>query len=339
MNRSILIVTNKNDIHADVVAAFLQRLGHVPQFLYSSDIPHNGSVRYRLNNGDPSSVLESAAGLVDLRAIGAVWWRKPDLFSVDSRLTENENLFARNEGAATLTGMFASLALDPSVYWMNHPWRNQAANHKIAQLSQAAQLGMRVPETLVTTDPDDVIRFQEECGPIIYKTLAFGALGDIPRGPVDVPYLRPAEHGPWIMTTIVDPGGQNYLDSVRLAPCLFQELIPKDHELRVTVIGEQVFACAIYSQENEQTKVDWRHPGVEFPRKEARLPDGVRDFCLAMTKHYGLNYGALDFIVTPAGEYVFLELNPNGQWMFVQHWLPRIPLVQTMADTLVSHAA
>jgi hypothetical protein len=175
--------------------------------------------------------------------------------------------------------------------------------------------------------------------PDIYKTLAFGALGDIPRGPVDVPYLRPAEHGPWIMTTIVDPGGQNYLDSVRLAPCLFQELIPKDHELRVTVIGEQVFACAIYSQENEQTKVDWRHPGVEFPRKEARLPDGVRDFCLAMTKHYGLNYGALDFIVTPAGEYVFLELNPNGQWMFVQHWLPRIPLVQTMADTLVSHAA
>ena len=125
------------------------------------------------------------------------------------------------------------------------------------------------------------------------------------------------------------------LDTVRMVPCQFQELVPKCLELRVTVIGEELFTCEIHSQAHERTVLDWRHYDVSIPYKKGSLPGEIAEKCLTLTKSYGLNFSAIDLIVRPDGEYVFLEINPNGQWLFIQQQIPEMKMVEAMAALLI----
>lgn len=120
---------------------------------------------------------------------------------------------------------------------------------------------------------------------------------------------------------------------------MFQELVPKRIELRVTVISDQVFTAAVDSQADERTALDWRlQADADIPWMASDLPDDLRQLCLDMVADYGLTYGAFDFIVTPEGEHIFLELNPNGQWMFVQERVPELRMAQALVDTLIAHS-
>src|SRR5260221_5932211 len=117
------------------------------------------------------------------------------------------------------------------------------------------------------------------------------------------------------------------LDNVKLAPVIFQKYIPADVDLRITMIGEQIFPAAIHSQETEY-KVDFRMT-MEKARFEAvELPPKVVRMLRDLMKRLGLVYGAIDMRRTPKSEYVFLEINPAGQWLFVakRTW-------QTIGDT------
>ena len=100
-----------------------------------------------------------------------------------------------------------------------------------------------------------------------------------------------------------------------------QEYVEKEFELRVTVVGRKVFACKIDSQcmDEDKGKVDWRQ-GYDFGLKHEPfdLPASVEDFCRNYLHEMCLNFGCFDFIVTPQGEYVFLECNPNGQWLWIE---------------------
>jgi glutathione synthase/RimK-type ligase-like ATP-grasp enzyme len=139
-------------------------------------------------------------------------------------------------------------------------------------------------------------------------------------------------------TTLITDAELELLDSVRLVPCLFQEYVPKRLELRVTVIGDEVFAAEIHSQDHEQARVDWhgQYDGVSF--RKATLPAEVADRCLALARGYGLNYSAIDLVLTPDGRYVFLENNPNGQFRFVELLVPELELTAALAACLARGA-
>jgi glutathione synthase/RimK-type ligase-like ATP-grasp enzyme len=128
------------------------------------------------------------------------------------------------------------------------------------------------------------------------------------------------------------------LDSVRLAPCQFQEYIQKQSELRVTVIGDDVFAAEIHSQAHEKTSIDWRHYDVQIPYCKATLPSDMIERCLALTRSYNLNFSAMDLVLTPDGRYVFLENNPNGQFIFVENLVPELKMTAALAACLIRGA-
>ena len=111
--------------------------------------------------------------------------------------------------------------------------------------------------------------------------------------------------------------------------------MPKRTELRVTVIGDELFAAEILSQEHAETVVDWRRFDVPVTWRRAELPDSVAAQCLALTRGYGLNFGAVDLVSTPDGRYVFLEINPNGQFLFVQERVPELRMGQALAACLL----
>ena len=124
--------------------------------------------------------------------------------------------------------------------------------------------------------------------------------------------------------------------AIRYAPVIFQEAVAKKIELRVTVVGGKVMAAAIHSQQDSRRAGDWRHyPELDTARHYSvwQLPAEIEQRCLDVTAALGLCYGAIDLILTPEGEYVFLEINPHGQWEFIET-ATGLPISDAIADLL-----
>ncbi len=126
--------------------------------------------------------------------------------------------------------------------------------------------------------------------------------------------------------------------ALRSCPVIVQEQIPWRVELRVTVVGDQIFACEIHSQISNHARLDWRRYDTgATPHLVHELPGEIADRCVALTHRLGLRYGAVDLILTPDGRYVFLEINPNGQWLWIEN-LTGLPISQAVCDLLLEGA-
>ena len=125
-----------------------------------------------------------------------------------------------------------------------------------------------------------------------------------------------------------------YLASI-VAPLVIQEYVPKSLEVRATVVGSQVFAAAIHSQQSQRARHDWRHYDFDKTPHEAHtLPEGVSSLCIQLVQSLSLNFGAIDLVLTPDGRYVFLEINPSGQWLWIEE-LTDLPIGDAIADCLL----
>jgi glutathione synthase/RimK-type ligase-like ATP-grasp enzyme len=222
---------------------------------------------------------------------------------------------------------------------MSDPRRLEESSYKVEQMRRAASLGLRLPRTLVTNDPVRLRDFHADCaGEIVHKTLAAPLMGVDSGRVYALDEALPATV-PGLLTRRVTAEHLAQSDRVALMPSFFQELVAKRTELRVTVFEDQIFTAVLHSQDDERTAVDWRHHEVPFRYSSGVLPDDVARKCLALMRSYELTFGTFDFIVTPEGEHVFLEMNPNGQWMFVQQRLPELTMAQTLVDILLRNAA
>lgn len=328
----ILIVTRIDDPHTDDMVLALERIGHEPVRLNTDDIPAN--TRLELNCGDGNGALAGTIEIltngrsVDLARVRSIWWRRPSYFGLVEDLTIQEQQFASKEIEHALRSIWASM----DCYWISHPDKIRQASWKAEQLLRAESLGFKVPRTLITTDPDKAKAFLESCG----GEMIFKVMSDPFLASEDVAYHFPDESRQPVeaQTTLITTSQLDILDSVRSVPCLFQEYVPKAVELRITVIGDELFAAEIHSQNDERTAVDWRRFDVDLPYFEGKLPHNVASRCMNLVKSYDLNFSALDLIRTPEGEYVFLENNPNGQFIFIEDKLPQFAMIDTLATCL-----
>jgi hypothetical protein len=257
---------------------------------------------------------------VDLDRLSGVWYRRPTAFEFDPEMGEAEQQFARKEAIQGVGGVLRST----DCLWINRPDLDAVAELKPYHMKLAKQMGMRVPRTLMTNDPQEVKQLIEKSDrPIVYKALTGGV--------IQYPGAFPNS----LLTTVVGDEILEHLDRVRHTVCTFQEYIDKAYEVRLTVIGNTFFPVAIRSQEVETTSVDWRG-ATDMPYGDYHpLPDEIIERVQLLMSELGLVYGAIDFIVTPDGEYVFLEVNPNGQFMWMYHDLG-IPFPDHVADLLMS---
>lgn len=128
------------------------------------------------------------------------------------------------------------------------------------------------------------------------------------------------------------------VSDIGTAPGVPERAVPNANELRITVFGEQVFACRILAQESDATRRDlrahnWEDPESFPPHEATTIPDHLAESCRLLVRDYGLAYGAIDLVVTPEGEHVFLELNPNGQWAWIEE-RTGLPLGSALIDVL-----
>jgi glutathione synthase/RimK-type ligase-like ATP-grasp enzyme len=183
--------------------------------------------------------------------------------------------------------------------------------------------GLTTPTTLISNDPERATSFVE-------------ALGDTECAIKPLIATRvDGEDGARLPLTTILPRG-HALDSVALSPSIFQPYIEKAYELRCVVMGERIFTAKLDSQAHESTRTDWRASTVENEAVEHEvfdLPEPVQAGLHRLMRSFGINFASIDMIVTPEGEFVFLDLNPNGQWLWLEEELG-LPLVAGMADLL-----
>lgn len=318
--RKILIITQEIDPHADLMALRLRKRGIKPVRFHPQAIGRRGTLTCEFGpRGQSRWQLAGDFGRLLDSDVGSVWYRRP-LFALDPELSGDEALYAQAETREALLGLFRLT----EAFWVNRPDALRVAESKPLQLKLAQQLGFRVPRTLITNNPGKFREFYDDCrGQVIFKVLVQGPLG--------------ASQGMGVYTTLVRPQHLQNLEAIRRVPCLFQEHIPKALDLRVTVIGEQVFPVEIHSQDQRESQIDWRKgDACDLKHARHRFPAKVEKQCLALVKNFNLEFGAIDLILTPQGEYVFLEINPSGQFAWIET-LTKLPLVDTLADLLLSH--
>jgi glutathione synthase/RimK-type ligase-like ATP-grasp enzyme len=318
--RKIVIITQEIDPHADVMALRLQKRGVQAVRFHPQAIGRSDHLTYEFRpRGKPRWQLQGAYGTLRDIDVGSVWYRRP-LFALDSELAGDEAQFAQAEIREAVLGLFRLT----EAFWVNHPDALRVAESKPLRLKVAEQLGFRVPHTLVTNDPQKFQEFYEKLqGAVIFKVLVQGPLG--------------ASQGKGVYTSLVRPHHLKEVETVRRVPCLFQEHIPKAMDLRVTVIGEQVFPVEIHSQDQPEAQTDWRKgDAMRLKHSLHRFPAKIERQCLALVKNFKLEFGAIDLVLTPQGEYVFLEINPSGQFAWIEA-LTKIPLVDALADLLQCH--
>ena len=313
----VLIIAPADDAHAQVVQRRIELMPAPPQVIIvnSEAFPQTIALEIACESTNYCGTLALPTGQkLATSDIRSVWWRRPRACQIDPQITEPQaREFTSNECEHALYGFWQNL----DCLWVNHPVANQAANRKVHQLKLAQELGLCIPHTLVTNNPQAVRDFWEKhrTTGIIYKQL-WGT----PRKKM-------------VQTALVTEAELAMLDSVRLAPVIFQECIPAAYDLRVTIIGRELFAARIESQQS-QSRLDWRWDH-DVPIHQHELPTEIATRLLTLTRRLGLAYGALDLRVTPTGEHVFFEINPSGQFLFVEiqsGW----PLSETFAQLLVA---
>ncbi len=141
-----------------------------------------------------------------------------------------------------------------------------------------------------------------------------------------------------ILTSPIDVNTINQ-EGLRGCPCLFQKYVSKRFELRVHVIGDTVLSCQIDSQVNEKTKIDWRNYDLgNTPHRSHTLDPLIEKRCIDVVKKLGLVFGIIDIVVTPENEYVFLECNAQGHWLWIEE-LTSLPITQTLCDYILNRGS
>jgi len=323
---SILIITHSNDNECvvRVTEAIARKGGHAIRF-DTDRYPTDVRLSAYYGAGDERLTLTNEAGEFDLREVTAIWHRRISFGAqLPAALDKQLRHASLGETSAAAHGMLASL----KAFRVDHLHHIRHAENKQLQLQVARELKLDTPCTLTTNDPNALRAFAKSCeGGMVTKMLSSFAIYEEGKELV-------------VFTNPVKPQDLEDLSGLRLCPATFQELLPKSLEIRATVVGQRVMSAAVDSQVSTRATHDWRRDGARMlpDWKPYQLPIEVEEKLLGLMDHFSLNYGAIDIILTPDGKHVFLELNPCGEFFWLER-SPGLPVSDALADVLLGHAA
>jgi hypothetical protein len=311
MDRTIVIIAPDNDTHASVIKRVLDTDFATEAVIWdTSHLPANDFLTFRPQASDGLLRLNLSGRVLRSGDIHSIWWRRPNGFNLSKDICDEKVArFCTNEYSALLHGALASLTI-PIV---NTPHAESLANRKPFQLTMAQKSGLDTPNTLISNDPGQVRAFWEEnhrdC---IYKTLT----------PISDRFCE---------TRRLIEEDLSHLDKLCHAPIIVQERI-QGFDVRINVIGSQVFAASVKTNIRE-AQTDWRLD-LACKWEEYELNSNVKFALRSLLSELGLHYGCIDMRVQPDGRNVFLEVNPSGQFLFVEIDTGQ-PLVNAFSNLLL----
>jgi glutathione synthase/RimK-type ligase-like ATP-grasp enzyme len=317
-----LIVTEPDDPHADVVIHRLHEMG-VPVFrFHPEEFPLAAAVSIQLTGDRWTAEIRNDRRSLRLEEARSAWLRRPGQPAISSDVPDELTAFALRQANATLQAAYGLIA----DRWLNSPDRMRIAERKPLQLLRAAQAGFSTPETLVSNSPGRAIDFRS-------RAERQGRQTAVKSLRIDTALSYGGKL--WFPFTSVWPDGLADTESIALTPAVFQHYVAKATEIRAVVIGDRVFAASVDSQADPQTRHDVRAVENMDCYQPCELPEAVRDRLARLVRGFGLGSCSADLIHSPDDEYVFLELNPNGQWLWLETHAG-LPLSETVAGFLAA---
>ncbi|MEH1772061.1 MvdC family ATP-grasp ribosomal peptide maturase [Nostoc sp.] len=318
----VLLITHSGDFFTiDRVAEALSKKGAQPFRLDTDKFPLEVQLTAQFDKSKSYHKLEYGTHSISTEQVQAVWMRRIWEPELSKELAPKYREACIRESQATLDAFWDSLK---EARWVDDLERINAAHNKLRQLRVASEVGFVIPQTVITNKAESAREFFHQVnGKMVSKLLT--ALSR----------SMEANSSFFLYTSAVKEEDLQDAESLRYCPMVFQEQIPKQSELRVVYVNGNVFVGALDASVYTASKVDWRKPGVETGSwLHHQLPDEVVHRLKAFMGKFGLLFGALDFILTPSGEYVFLEVNPIGEWGMLEKDLD-LPIASAIADALI----
>ena len=296
----ILLITNKQDYTTDFVVKRLRETDVDFYRLNTEEIGKSCFISLDFSRNNYRLYDEYFNRDFNLLSFTSVYFRRPELPEVSSEgLTPEEQMFVKAEHNQFIEGIYKLLR---NAYWISPIDAIKRAENKIYQLSLAQELGFLIPQSLITNEATDFRKFCQD-NDCIVKPIMSGQIGWPEMH--EVVFTSRLEHTP---------------DDKEISSCpsYLQRQIEKKYDIRLTIVGQTAFAVAIDSQVNTETQIDWRRGENLLPHRKIELPQHLIGKCHQMLSALGLQYGAFDFIFDKYGNYYFLEVNPNGQWAWIE---------------------
>lgn len=304
------------------MAEALRRKGSDATLWCTQDFPRRLGAGIRYHEGQQAVTVHSPELDLSDPSFFAVWHRRvqtaPDL----ELLHSGDRAFAVQQCDVFHRNLLDLLA--PQAFWVNPPAASHLASQKLRQHHEASQCGLALPDTLFSNDPEEIRSFLREAGGrMVFKTLTPAA-------------WRDDEDRDWAPFTVSITERDLVADDLlRQTPAIYQAEVEKAFEVRMTVMGREVFAAKILSQATTKGRLDWRLAYSELVMEKIEVPPEVAERSFALMERLGIVFGCFDFIVSPDGQWVFLEVNEMGQFLFIEHYTG-MPLLDAFSDFLLS---
>ncbi|QDU80501.1 glutathione synthetase [Polystyrenella longa] len=297
----LLILTNSQDATADYLVPLLIDAGIPLKRLDTDTLLTDTTIAYR--NGEP--LLSTGPYELSPLDVVNIWYRRPEQLNNVKFSDSPEDRFALEEWAEAIEGFLAHV---PTCRWMNHPSANVQASHKLEQLTTARSLGFYIPDTLVTQESAEAKKFFEQHkGQVIVKPMSGGYIE------------REGHNDSLIYTCRVENHHLEASSDLVNCPTLFQQFLRKRSDVRITIVDAAIHAVELYAMDSTGAqRCDIRRNNmsdVEYTQIE--LPKSVASSLRNLVTHYGLRFAAIDMAVDFDGKWHFLEVNPNGQWAWL----------------------
>ncbi|MFA5960565.1 MAG: hypothetical protein WC785_08605 [Tatlockia sp.] len=309
-----LIVTEPDDAHAIAVQLALESMEHRVKLLFTADQPTKQKNSVFISNQASYSKTVDACGSHSNESYDVVWWRRPRKpFVSRDEVHADDYYFVCRENTLFHDAITHHLA--PGAWWINPKEAATSAKNKLLQLKIATQCGMIIPTTLFSNNPQDVREFTQDhkANGVIYKPLCSNFWFE--ESELKITYTSPLHSLP-----------NDHL--LQMTPGIYQKTMHKAYELRVTCFGDYIVAAKLNSQQQSKGQYDWRRiPEGVMQIEPYTLPEKIKKHIQKFMQAMGLVFGSLDFIVTKDQEYVFLEVNEQGQFLWIEESNPEIHLL------------
>ena len=302
----ILILTIDPDPHVDEVVNILEKKRNVSILRINTNKLSKKSCISAHFSSNIRFIINHNGSEIVLNKVNSIWFRKPYLQLKHYKEIGKDGVLEQKFKFEEWKNIYIPLLYEAEklkIFTVSNYTSIIKAKNKPYQLFAANEIGFKIPDTIVSCDKDEIINFIKKHSD---KTIT-KVFGD--------PYVEFGDIKKTFYTFKINEKQFKafYKNKTLDYPILIQEQINKKLELRITVIGNYIFACSIDSQSHKDAKIDWRRVDPYILKHEIyELPQHIKKKCFEICKYFKLEFGAIDMAISPRGEYVFFELNPKS---------------------------
>jgi len=324
---NFLIVTEPDDTHAIAVTLALQAADHRVINLFSGDFPSRQKNSVLVDLREYDCKTEDDFQRLHHQGYDVVWWRRPrQPVLCKDKVHPDDFKFHRRESLLFHENFTHQLA--PGAWWVNRKEAAIRANYKLLQLKIASEVGMLIPTTLCSNHQEEIFSFYQRFKQqgIIYKPLSYQFWDYKDRFEV-------------VYTSRISDLKMLQEAQIQYFPGIYQECIAKKYELRVTCFGDYILAAKLNTQEAGCEHDDWRALQLgDFSIEPYNLPERLKQQIRFLMRELGIVFGCIDLIVTPDDQYVFLEVNEQGQFLFLEEGCEDLPMLDMFVQFLLQQS-